>query len=367
MSGTRRTGIAARLLVAMVVVLASATLVAWAVASVVGPALFHQHMAAAHHGPGTAVEHAELAFSSASTVTLAAALGAAAVTALLASTVLARRIGTSLGALSAAAGQVAAGRFDIRLDRPGAGSEFDDLADAFNAMAERLRRDDEQRRRLMSDVAHELRTPVATIVAYVDALEDGVQELDPRTVDVLRAQASRLTRLSTDLAAVAHAEGGGLVLDRRPVAAGDLVAAAVAGVQARAAENGVEVEACVPAGLPPVVVDVDRVGQVLANLLDNAVRHTAPRGRVVVTAEAAPLGVRLRVDDDGEGIAPEHVPHVFERFYRVDTARDRSHGGSGIGLAVVKALTEAHGGRAGVSSDGPGRGARFWVDLPADR
>lgn len=361
----RRTGIAARLMVAMTLVLASAALAAWLVASAVGPALFHRHMRDAEHAPGTAVDHAEQAFSSASAVTLAVALTAAALTAMLASTVLARRIGASLGVLSSAAGQVASGRFDVRLDRPGMGTEFDDLADAFNAMAGRLDRDEELRRRLMADVAHELRTPVATIVAYVDALEDGVQELTPQTVEVLRAQTSRLTRLSTDLTAVAHAESGGLVLHRRPTTARDLVDSALASARARAAGAGVALTAQVAPGLPTLHVDVDRVGQVLTNLLDNAILHSSRGETVLLAAERSATGVRLRVDDTGEGIAPEHLPHVFERFYRVDTARDRSRGGSGIGLAIARALTEAHGGSVGAHSDGLGRGARFWIDLPA--
>lgn len=360
-----RTGIAARLMVAMTWVLASAALAAWVVAAAVGPMVFHRHMAAAVDEPGTLVDHAERAFTSASAATLAVALTVAVLTALLTSTVLARRIGTSLGTLSTAAQQVAAGRYEVRLGQPGIGTEFDALADAFNAMAARLSRDDDLRRRLMADVAHELRTPVATISAYLDALEDGIDELNPQTIEILRSQASRLTRLSSDLAAVTQAESGGLVLQRSSVSASDLVATAADAARSKAQRAAVTLSTRVQEHLPEPVVDPDRIGQVLANLVNNAIEHTPAGGRVVLVAERSTPGLRLRVDDTGEGITADDLPHVFERFYRVDTARDRAHGGSGIGLAIAKALVEAHGGTIAAHSDGLGRGARFVIDLPA--
>lgn len=362
-----RSGIAARLMLAMALVLVSAALAAWLVAGAVGPELFHRHMTEAENSPGTVVEHAESAFASASAVTLAVALSAALLTALVATTVLARRIGTSLGSLSAAAGQVAAGRFDIRLTQPHIGTEFDELAVAFNAMSARLDQDEERRRRLMADVAHELRTPVATIAAYIDALEDGVQDLNAQTADVLRAQTSRLTRLATDLAAVTQAESGALRLDEQPVTPKALVDAAVSAARGRADESGLTLVVEVSPGLPVLQVDRDRIGQVLGNLLDNAIRHTPRGGRVSISARQHGQHTRFTVADTGEGIAPKHLPHVFERFYRVDTARDRAHGGSGIGLAITKALVQAHGGTITAHSPGPGRGAQFVIDLPHRR
>ena len=365
MTGIRRGGIAARLMVAMVLVVVSAALAAWLVAAAVGPGLFHRHMAEAETSPGTALEHAEQAFASASAVTLAVALSASAITALAVSLVLARRVGASLGSMATAAGEVAAGRAGVRLDPPRIGAEFDDLAGAFNAMSARLDQDEELRRRLMSDVAHELRTPVATISAYVDALEDGVQQLTPQTAEVLRAQAARLTRLATDLAAVTQAESGELRLDRRPVPAAVLVEAALSAAAPRADGAGVLLLAAADAAAPPGLVDPERLGQVLGNLLDNAIRHTPPGGTVTVSAAADGAGLRLAVADTGEGIAAEHLPHVFERFYRADTARDREHGGSGIGLAIARALVEAHGGAIRAESAGPSRGSRFVIDLPS--
>ncbi len=357
-------GIAARLMVAIALVLVAAVLAAWLVAGAIGPGLFHRHMAEAEKSPGTVVEHAESAFASASAVTLAVALFAAVLTALVVSTVLARRVGASLGSLSSAAANVAAGRFDVRLAQPHIGSEFDDLADAFNAMATRLDHDEMLRRRLMADVAHELRTPVATISAYVDALEDGVEDLTPQTVGVLHAQTARLARLAADLAAVTQAESSGLRLDLQFVAPARMVEASVAAARSRADEAGVTLTATVEPGLPVLRIDPDRVGQVLGNLLDNAIRHTPRPGRVTVSVRRLGSFVRFAVEDTGEGISTEHLPHVFERFYRVDTARDRAHGGSGIGLAIARALVHAHGGTIFAHSAGPGLGTRFDVDLP---
>src|SRR5699024_3655416 len=152
--------------------------------ALVGPVLFNHHLIEVENSPGTTFEHAEAAFISASTLTLATALGASAVTSLAASLILAHRIGTSLGTMSTATAQLAAGRFEARVVPPKVGAEFDELADAFNDMAARLDHNEDMRRRLMADVAHELRTPVATISATVDAIEDGVQELSPQTAEV---------------------------------------------------------------------------------------------------------------------------------------------------------------------------------------
>ena len=364
MTRLARAGIAARLMTAMALVVVSAALAAWLVGGAVGPALFHRHMLQAEGAPGTAVEHAESAFSSASALTMAVALAASVLTALIASLVLARRIGASLGSMSGAAGEVASGRFDVQLARPRVGAEFDDLADAFNAMAARLHNDEALRRRLMSDVAHELRTPVATITAYLDALEDGVTRLTPETIEVLRAQASRLARLATDLAAVTRAESGALKLDLRAESPVALLEAAASAARAGAEEAGIELVVRADGQPDQVRVDRDRFAQVLGNVVDNAIRHTPRGGRITLSATTVGSRTRFTVADTGEGIAPEHLPHVFERFYRVDLARDRGHGGSGIGLAIVKALVQAHGGRVTAESGGAGRGASFMIDLP---
>jgi len=359
-------GLAGRLLLALALVVMAGGLTAWIVAAAVGPAIFHQHMRQA--GVGTdqaAVLHAEEAFRSASTLALSVALGASALASLGVSIFLTQRIATSLGTLSTAATSIAGGSLEARVASPRLGQEFDGLAEAFNDMATQLQDSESLRRRLLADVAHEVRTPVAILTAYLEGLEDGVASLTPQTIIVLRAQGSRLTRLADDLAAVTRAEGGDLTLDLEPADPAALVDCAVDAAAERFRTAGVELQVRTEPSLPPVLVDVERLGQVLSNLIDNALRHTPRGGRVRVCADVDLDGMtRLTVDDNGQGIDPAHLAHVFERFYRVDTARDRGHGGSGIGLAIVRALVNAHGGTVSAASDGLGAGATFEVLLP---
>jgi len=362
---SRRGGLGTRLLAALALVLVTAGLTAWLVAGAVGPAIFHEHLAGS--GVRTAEEavfHAELAFRTASGLALTIGLAAATVAALAVSLFLTRRIGASLSAMTSAARLVAGGRYQARVPAPGMGAEFDEVADAFNQMAARLDASEELRRRLLSDVAHELRTPVATLNAYLEGLEDGITDLDADTVGLLRAQGARLTRLSEDLSAVTRAESGEiqLSLDRRDPA--ELLEQAFRAADDRAQALGIDLSVETEPGLPAVLVDADRMAQVLGNLVDNALHHTEPGGRVVLAGQASGSAVRLAVTDTGEGIEARHLPHVFERFYRAESARDRTSGGSGIGLAITKALVEAQGGTVAVASAGRGAGSRFEVTLP---
>ena len=362
---SRRGGLGTRLLAALALVLVTAGLTAWLVAGAVGPAIFHEHLAGS--GVRTAEEavfHAELAFRTASGLALTIGLAAATVAALAVSLFLTRRIGASLSAMTSAARLVAGGRYQARVPAPGMGAEFDEVADAFNQMASRLDASEELRRRLLSDVAHELRTPVATLNAYLEGLEDGITDLDADTVGLLRAQGARLTRLSEDLSAVTRAESGEiqLSLDRRDPA--ELLEQAFRAADDRAQALGIDLSVETEPGLPAVLVDADRMAQVLGNLVDNALHHTEPGGRVVLAGQASGSAVRLAVTDTGEGIEARHLPHVFERFYRAESARDRTSGGSGIGLAITKALVEAQGGTVAVASAGRGAGSRFEVSLP---
>ena len=363
----RRPGLAARLLAAQLLVLGAAVVTAWLLATAVGPTVFHAHLGPISHTatPEQASRHAEEAFRTASLISLGVALAVALVVAVAVSAYVTRRIARPVQTLAAAASQVAAGRYDVSVPAPALGTEFDTLAVSFTAMAGRLDAVEATRRRLLSDLAHEMRTPVATLDAYLEGLEDGVLTLDEETSAMLRGQTRRLARLAEVISAVSRAEEHQLDLRPAAVPPQQLVDAAIAAATDRYAEAGVELAADVPAGLPPVRVDADRLAQVLGNLLDNALRHTPRGGRVGVTARAAGRTVTLAVSDTGSGIPAEHLPHVFERFYRVDAARDRAHGGSGIGLAIARAIVEAHGGEIGATSTGPGAGATFTISLPA--
>ena len=213
------------------------------------------------------------------------------------------------------------------------------------------------------DVSHELRTPLSTIRGHVEGLAEGVIEPSEETWALLQAEAERMSRLVDDLRRLSQAEAGQLALSPAPVSPAEVVGLAVERMLPLFDEKGVELRSAVPDKLPPVLADSGRVVQVLTNLLDNALRHTPSGGRVVVGAGAGGEAV-FEVTDTGEGLASEHLPHVFERVYRAEKSRSRSGGGSGVGLAISKALVEAMGGRIWVGSPGVGEGATFSFTLP---
>ncbi len=265
--------------------------------------------------------------------------------------------------MTQAASQIAAGRHDARVPDPGLGGDFATLTRTFNALAERLAAVETTRRRMLADLAHEMRTPLATIDAHLEAVEDGVRNLDQDTLGVLRDSTQRLRRLAEDIGAVSHAEEGGLHIHPRAVDPAALAGTAADAARDRYTAKAVRLQTRLHTH-QPVLADPDRIGQVLTNLLDNALRHTPPGGVVTLGCDQIERWIQYTVTDTGEGIPAEHLDHVFDRFFRVDTARDRAHGGSGIGLSIAKALVEAHGGGISVDSGGPGRGATFSVRLP---
>jgi signal transduction histidine kinase len=358
-----RMGLAGRLFAAQSLVVLVCGVTLGLVMAGVGPAIFHNHLRQASLANTAATQHVEEAFASATALALGIALLVALAAALAVSAYVARRVAHPVRELAAAASDVADGRYGTRVAGAGVGIEFDTLAEAFNAMATRLAEVEATRRRLLADLGHELRTPVATIEAYVDAAEDGVDVAGEETWSVLRAQTERLQRLVADIAAVSRAEEHQLDLRLRRVEPGELTQTAVAAAQPRYRAKGVDLTLRVDPDAGNVDADTERMGQVLGNLLDNALRHTPPGGTVALAVDRLADAVCFTVSDTGEGIAPEHLPHVFERFYRSD-ARDRGRGGSGIGLAIVRAIVLEHGGRVGAASDGPGTGATFTVRLP---
>lgn len=359
-------GLASRLLTAQALIVLVAAVTLWLVASAVGPAIFHNHLHRAHVDVTAETNrHIEYAFRSASAISIAVALLASLAAAIAVSVYVTRRIAEPVTRLAAAARAITAGQRPSPVATPVPSTEFADLTAAFNAMTERLDTVETTRRRLLADLAHEMRTPISTIDAYLQGLEDGVVDPDAATFGTLRTQTARLARLAEDISAVSRAEEHQLDLHPQLVAPSELVGAATAAAQDRFATNGIALITRVEPRLPRVRADRDRIGQVLGNLLDNALRHTPSGGTVTVSAAAAGDGVRLAVADTGEGIPAEHLSHVFERFYRVDRARDRAHGGSGIGLAIAKAIVEAHRGTIAADSPGKGCGATFTVVLPA--
>lgn len=353
-----------RLLLAQGLVLVAGAVTTWVVASAIGPPIFHDHLARAGiTATGSETRHTEEAFASALLVAMGVALVAAVSAAFAVAWYFSRRVQHSLGEVARAASQIASGRYAARVSPPGLGAEFDTLADTYNALADRLASTESTRRRMLADLAHEMRTPLATVEAHLEAVEDDVRELDRDTMAVLWGATGQLRRLAEDVAAVSRAEEGLLHLDLHQVDAGHLATSAVAAAAERYAAKGVLLETALGA-CGPITADEVRLGQVIGNLLENALRHTPRSGTVTLSCRSTDGWIEYTVVDTGEGIAPEHLPHLFDRFYRVDTARDRDHGGSGIGLTIARALVEAHGGGISVTSAGPGRGASFVVRVP---
>jgi len=351
--------------VAQTLVLLAGGLTTWLVATAIGPRIFHDHLVEAHVANTEAESrHVEEAFTSALLISIGIATVTAVAAALAVSWYFSRRVQASIGSVADAAAQVASGRYAARVPDPGLGGEFTSLAATYNALAERLEATETTRRRMLADLAHEMRTPLATVDAHLEAVEDGVRTLDRDTLAVIRDSTQRLRRLAEDIAAVSRAEEGGLDISPQPVVAEALARSAADVARDRYVAKGVALAVALePAG--HVRVDPDRIAQVLGNLLDNALRHTPSGGQVSLACRREGQWVEFTVVDTGEGVKPEHLPHLFDRFYRADTARDRHHGGSGIGLSIAKALVEAHGGSIMATSGGPGSGTTFWVRLPA--
>jgi two-component system sensor histidine kinase BaeS len=355
----------AKLLIGQLLVVVAGAGTLLLVALSIGPGIFHHHISQAlGYVPPDVMRHLNMAFSQATLVSLAVAVGAALVTALALSTIVSMQVVRPVRDLAGAAQRIARGSHTARVPVRGT-DELAQLAGAFNEMAVSLQRAEDTRRQLLADVAHELRNPLATVESYIEALADGVLPADTENWNAIRAETTRLNRLVDDLRKVSLAEAHQLELHRHPVALqtiiDDAIKAATPAYQTKAVTLTTEPQA--EASI--VEVDRERVAEVLANLLANALRHTPTGGSVSVTTHASDGFVDIAVTDTGEGIALEHLDRVFERFYRVDPARSRASGGTGIGLAIVRAIIEAHGGAVLASSQGIGHGTTFTARLPA--
>jgi len=290
---------------------------------------------------------------------------AAVVIALLLTFFLSRRILAPVKALTLAAGKLGKGDFTQRV-RFKDKSEVGELAQTFNIMADDLEKAEKLRQNLVADVAHELRTPLSNIQGYLEAVRDGVIEVNTDTINSLYEEATLLSRLVDDLQELSLAEADQLKLNCQPEDITKLINQTMVAVQAQAVAKGISVSIELPDELSPVNIDAHRVSQVLRNLLENAVTHTAKEGSITITASQQANWVEVSVSDTGEGIPAEELPNIFERFYRVDKSRARATGGSGLGLTIAKRLVEAHGGKIEASSE-LGNGSRFTFTLPVSQ
>jgi signal transduction histidine kinase len=280
-----------------------------------------------------------------------------------------------LRAVSDAAAALATGDLSVRVPPPtaDAASEVRALTLAFNRMAEQLEEaaarranDDEARRMLVAAISHDLRTPLASIRAMIEAITDGVVT-DSETISRFHATMGReirtLSALITDLFELSQLEAGQLALSLAPATLPDLIAEVVEGLSVQAAARAIHIASGVEGAVGPVVMDTPAVRRVLTNLVQNALRHTPADGTIAVTARAVAEGVQVDVVDTGEGIPAADLPHIFERFYRGEKSRSRETGGAGLGLAIARGFVEAHGGRIWVDSEA-GCGTRFSFILP---
>lgn len=293
------------------------------------------------------------------------AAGAGGGVALLLTFVFSQRIVGPVEALTTAARRMEKGDLSQRVSVT-SHDEIGTLAHAFNSMADGLARTEQLRRQMVGDIAHELRTPLTNLRGYLEALKDGVVDLQPAVVESLHEEAILLNRLVDDLQELTLAEAGQLKLQPQAVALKEVVARAVAALPPDLAEAGPAIKVDVPATLPPAYADAERIRQVLRNLLTNAIQHTTRTDTITLGARQVEAQLEIRVQDTGAGIAPEHLPWVFERFYRAEAARSRATGGAGLGLAIVKQLVESHGGRVWVESV-LGQGTTFYFTLPVAR
>jgi len=284
--------------------------------------------------------------------------------ALVVSILFSRSVVAPVRAMMIVSQRIAEGHYDERV-QSSAGDELGQLAVRFNQMAGNLQQVEMMRRQLIGDVTHELRTPLTAIKGSMEGLMDGILSPSAETFEQIHKEADRLSRLVDDLQELSRVESRAYKLDIVTVAVADLVEAALKRLGRQYEEKGVVLTSSLPPTLAHVRVDTDRIGQVLINLLGNAMQNTPKGGNVTISAEQKGNDVLISVKDNGAGIPPEHLPHVFDRFYRVDKSRSRrAGGGSGIGLTIAKSLVEAHGGIIRAASDGIGKGSTFIFTLP---
>jgi len=349
-------GIAARIALLSLLVTAAAIVVIAVGVLIVSQSAFSRLMIQAGQSAKTARDMFDHSVVGVFTV---AALIAVVVSVVLAS-LLALRLARPLQEIAAAARRVARGEYTARVQRSGP-EEVASLADSFNQMAETLEEQERLRRDFIVNAAHELSTPLTNLQGYLEALRDGVIAPSTQQFQSLHEEVDRLVRLSQSLNTLAQDSSLGSARTPEKIDLVPPLCAAVALARTTFEGKAIRVQLHLPERLPARAVP-DELSQVLANLLQNASRYTPEGGTVTVAAEARRNDVLVSVSNTGDGIPDLDLPHIFERFYRVEKSRDRAHGGAGIGLAIVKQLVEATGGRVGAESHAGV--TRFWFSLP---
>jgi two-component system sensor histidine kinase BaeS len=289
---------------------------------------------------------------------------AAVIVAIIVSVLLSRRVVAPLRAMMEASQRIAEGRYEERVQVPGS-DELGQLAMRFNQMAEKLEQVESMRRRLIGDVSHELRTPLTAIKGSMEGLMDGVLPATHETYQQIHSEADRLNRLVDDLQELSRVEARAYQLDICPVEVNAIVRTVAKRLAPQFESKRLSLSLSLPADLPPLLADEDRAVQVLTNLVANAIQYTPENGEVTISVARVGGEMHISVRDTGAGILPEHLPHIFDRFYRADKSRSRRAGsGSGIGLTIAKHFVEAQGGRIWAESEGESKGSVFTFTLP---
>lgn len=344
----------------------------WLAIQLALPASFARHMGAASGGNGMMLGRGANAdkpplydeFKAGVNEAIFWAAWVAVGVAALVSWLVSRRIVHPIRQMQQASLHLAAGHFDQHVPVL-TDDELGDLARSFNHMAEELAQVETRRRRLIGDVAHELRTPLTAIQGYMEGLMDGVLPAEPETFAQIHGETQRLSRLIDDLQELSRIEAGAYSLNIQPVKLDEAVRTVFKRLGNQFEERSLTLQAQLGSRELVVLADSDRLVQILTNLLGNALHYTPAGGTVTVRAHQSGGQVEICVEDTGIGIPAEALPHIFERFYRVDTSRSRRRGGSGIGLTIVKHLVESQQGRIWAESPGEGQGSRFCFRLPA--
>jgi signal transduction histidine kinase len=293
-----------------------------------------------------------LVISAAGTIVIATLLGV----------LLSRNLTRPIREITAATHAVSEGNFSLQVPVRSK-DELGKLATSFNKMSSELSHSLELRRQMTADIAHELRTPLTLIIGHAEAVHDGVIQPSKKTFEIIREESLRLERLVNDLRTLSLADAGELVLNIQPVALDKLISEVVKSFQHPAAQKGIQLHYVASHGLPVISLDGGRIIQVISNVIDNALRHSPKSGKVRIHVEKKKENIQISIQDNGKGVAKKELQNIFNRFYRVDSSRDRDSGGSGLGLAIAKSLVEAHKGCIWAEST-PGRGLKVILELP---
>jgi signal transduction histidine kinase len=287
---------------------------------------------------------------------------AASALALVIGIILSRTLTRPIRELTAATQAVSRGNLGLQVSVP-TRDELGELAHSFNKMSADLAQSTNARRQMTADIAHELRTPLSLILGHAEAVHDGVLPPSRENFEIIREEAGRLEHLVDDLRTLSLADAGELSIERQSVDLKKLLQDIASVYQHRVQQKKVSLELDVDSDVTAIEADANRIMQVVTNVLDNALRYTPESGRVVIALKEIAEGVRISIKDSGPGIEAEKVNQIFDRFYRVDSSRQRGEGGSGLGLAIAKSIVQAHGGRIWAEST-LGQGVNVVIELP---